>query len=76
MKKNNYKITKVVALAALLGTVFLAKESLAAEPTWGPERQTYTMEVPADIATFNSITDNPTLVDERKFVRVAHIPSD
>ncbi len=38
---------------------------------WGPERPTYTMEKPASAATFNSITDNPELGDERNFVRIA-----
>lgn len=37
---------------------------------WGPNRQTYTMEDPADYATFNSITDNVLVGDERQFVRV------
>lgn len=37
---------------------------------WEPERETYTMENPADHATFNSITDNSLLGDERQFVRV------
>ena len=43
---------------------------------WGPERETYTMEEPADYATFNSITNNPTLGDERDFVRVGEINPD
>ena len=72
----NNKIIKIVALAAMFGTAFLPSAVSAAEPTWGPERDTYTMQVPANVATFNSITDNPTLGDERKFIRVAHIPSD
>ncbi len=38
---------------------------------WGPERETYTMEVPAMHATFNSIVDNPAVGDERDFVRIA-----
>ncbi len=35
---------------------------------WGPTRQTYTMAKPADHITFNSITDNPNIGDERNFV--------
>ncbi len=38
--------------------------------TWGPERKTFTWEEPADFVTFNSITDNPGLGDERNFVRI------
>jgi hypothetical protein len=37
---------------------------------WGPERPTYTIEVPADHITFNSITNNPNLGDERNFVGI------
>lgn len=37
---------------------------------WGPDRQTYTYEHPADHVTFNSITDNPNVGDERNFVRI------
>ncbi len=35
---------------------------------WGPDRPTYTSEHPADHVTFNSITDNPNVGDERNFV--------
>ena len=37
---------------------------------WGPSRDTYTIAVPADHVTFNSITDNPSQGDERNFVQV------
>jgi len=37
---------------------------------YGPDRPTYTMEYPADHVTFNSITDNPVVGDERNFVRI------
>ncbi|PKM60699.1 MAG: hypothetical protein CVU99_06655 [Firmicutes bacterium HGW-Firmicutes-4] len=37
---------------------------------WGPDRETYTVAEPADHVTFNSITDNPQLGDERNFVRI------
>lgn len=38
---------------------------------WGPgSRPTFTMEVPADYITFNSITNNPKYGDERNFVRI------
>lgn len=37
---------------------------------WGPERPTYTTEVPADHVTFNSITNNPSHGDERNFMQI------
>ena len=37
---------------------------------WGPSRDTFTMAKPADHVTFNSITDNPDVGDERNFLRV------
>ncbi len=37
---------------------------------WGPERQTFTTQKPADYVTFNSITNNPAYGDERNFVRI------
>ncbi len=49
--------------------IFGANSALA----WGPERATFTMEKPATYPTFNSITDNPTIGDERDFVRIGEI---
>ena len=37
---------------------------------WGPDRPTYTMEQPADHVTFDSITDNPQVGDERNFLTI------
>lgn len=37
---------------------------------WGPERPTFTGKNPAPYVTFNSITDNPQVGDERNFVRI------
>lgn len=62
MKKLKIAAVLAVGFAALWSPVAMA---------WGPERETYTMEVPAPHATFNSITDNPYLGDERDFVRIA-----
>ena len=42
----------------------------AASTAWGPERTTYTWAEPAEKVTFNSITDNPKIGDERNFVRI------
>ena len=65
------KISKIgrVMISILIGLVpFLALTNASA---YGPERATFTMEEPADYVTFNSITDNPVLGDERNFVRIA-----
>ena len=40
---------------------------------WGPDRKTFTWEDPAPYATFNSITNNPQLGDERNFVRIREV---
>lgn len=60
------KAKKIIA-ASLAVLAFAPASSAMA---WGPERPTYTMDSPAPHATFNSITDNPTLGDERNFVRI------
>ena len=60
-----------VAVLSLGATFCLAPSDVSAVTTWGPQdRPTYTWEQPADHVTFNSITDNPTIGDERNFVRV------
>ena len=52
---------------------FKSNEALAVETPWGPERKTFTWEDPAPYATFNSITNNPQLGDERNFVRIREV---
>lgn len=54
-------IVAIVAAAIILPTAALA---------WGPDRPTYTGANPAPHVTFNSITDNPDVGDERNFVRI------
>ena len=51
----------------------MAEASNAASPSWGPDRSTYTMLAPATYPTFNSIVDNPSIGDERSFVRVGKV---
>ena len=63
MRKINKKY-----IAAL---VAMSMAPVSSAMAWGPERPTYTMNNPASSATFNSITDNPVLGDERNFVRIA-----
>lgn len=64
-KRSNFMLIAVAALVAV-GSFLPASVALA----WGPERATYTMEKPADHVTFNSITNNNTVGDERNFVHV------
>lgn len=65
--KNKYKIQWITLVVALLMTMVSGAQVSA----WGPERPTYTMAKPAERATFNSITDNAAVGDERDFVRIA-----
>ena len=60
----------LAAFMSLLGATAVTALPTYADNEWGPERETYTWEHPADKVTINSITDNPTLGDERNFVRV------
>lgn len=66
-------LARTLALALVPLLALLATQSASA---WGPERQTFTMESPASYAVFNSITNNPTIGDERDFVRVGQINAD
>lgn len=68
MRKQKYKIVgmSAAALVAIGGSLLPAGSVMA----WGPERPTYTNAKPADHATFNSITDNAAVGDERDFVRI------
>ena len=58
---------RVMAVAAVAVSAITIPAMLHA---WGPERPTYTIETPADHVTFNSITDNPHIGDERNFVGI------
>ena len=68
----------IATLASLAGLAIISVAGLNARPaaaegedSWGPtDRATFTWQTPASYVTFNSITDNPTLGDERNFVRV------
>ena len=64
-----------VAGFALAGAVAMFNNASAiVETSWGPQdRPTFTWDGPADHVTFNSITDNPNIGDERNFVRVRKV---
>lgn len=72
MKFKRLAILPIAALA--FGATFLQfsdDASAVVETSWGPQdRATYSWNSPADHVTFNSITDNPFLGDERNFVRI------
>lgn len=59
--KRTFAVLAMIAAAIIIPATLLA---------WGPDRPTYTIEVPADHVTFNSITNNPSHGDERNFVQV------
>ena len=64
------------ALLLFTGAVAVATpvdNANAASQAWGPDRTTYTWDSPADHVTFNSITNNPSIGDERNFVRVKKV---
>lgn len=72
--KNKYKIKWLtVGVAAMLLAPMMAGGQVSA---WGPERPTYKMSSPADHPVFNSIIDNPSMGDERDFVRIVEADSD
>ena len=58
---------RVKALVAIFAVAVIVPAVVFA---WGPERQTFTIESPANFVTFNSITNNPNIGDERNFVGI------
>ncbi len=68
MKNKTIRLTTKFASAILVLVGSLISLNAMA---YGPERPTFTMADPADYVTFNSITDNPVLGDERNFVRIS-----
>ena len=73
MKIVNKLSKSFIAVATLAITTMLGVAGVSA---WGPDRPTFTMQNPASYPTFNSITDNPSIGDERDFVRVGQIDAD
>ncbi len=43
---------------------------------WGPNREMFTMDKPATYPSINSIVNNPSIGDERKFLRIGEIHPD
>lgn len=74
MKKITFKTKLHLCwLGAILFSLAFGVHSVFA---WGPERTTFTMENPATYPTFNSITNNPTIGDERDFVRIGEVNAE
>ena len=55
-----------IVLSAIAAAIIIPAAAFA----WGPNRPTFTYESPAPYVTFNSITNNPQVGDERNFVRI------
>ena len=71
----NTKITRLLpatlAIAGIATTGAFMTQNASAAEAWGPQnRQTFTWNSPATYATFNSMTDNPSLGHESNFVRI------
>ena len=74
-KKIGLGISVMATAIASLVCSFTQNENVGAlvDTPWGPDRTTFTWEDPAPYATFNSITNNPQLGDERNFVRIREV---
>lgn len=75
MENTMSKLTSLIRRApkrfsAVIAMVAAAIIVPAVVFAWGPSRPTFTVANPADYITFNSITDNPVVGDERNFVVV------
>jgi uncharacterized repeat protein (TIGR01451 family) len=70
MKKLFSHLPKKV-LITLAGVFAVIGIAVGVQAAFGPNRPTYTMANPADHITFNSITDNPIIGDERYFLKGA-----
>lgn len=76
MKRYNNIKKSLKAITAGVLVAGFSMATLSSASAWGPDRTTFTMEKPATYPTFNSITNNPTIGDERDFVRVGEINAE
>lgn len=71
VRKTARRILPVAVLSVGATFGFVSGNASAATEAWGPkDRPTFTWAEPAEYVTFNSITDNPKIGDERNFVRI------
>lgn len=68
--RNRSMKNKIKLFLGAVFAVFGGAIGTSSAFAWGPDRTTFTWADPASYATFNSITDNPTIGDERNFVRI------
>lgn len=75
--KNKFRKSTLTILTLLLfiaaGSLTNQNVSALVDTPWGPDRATFTWDNPAPYATFNSITDNPRVGDERNFVQIREV---
>ena len=71
---NRKHLSIKTTIGGIIATAF-ALVPFCSTSAWGPERTTYTVEAPAPYATFNSITNNTAIGDERNFVRIGEAGS-
>ena len=71
MKLKNLKKLLIASVGIIAALATATITTVANVNAWGPtDRPTYTNQTPADYATFNSITNNAAVGDERNFVRI------
>jgi uncharacterized repeat protein (TIGR01451 family) len=75
LKQTNIKFKRRMTVAGLAALAITFLAPWATTFAYGPARDTYTNEVPADHVTFNSITNNVAIGDERNFVRIREADS-
>lgn len=75
LKQTNTKFKRRLTVAGIAAVAVSALIPFASSSAYGPERTTFTNEKPAGYVTFNSITNNVAVGDERNFVRVMEVGS-
>ena len=73
LQKTFLSILALNLLIALSSSLGVQDASALVDTPWGPDRKTFTWEDPAPYATFNSITNNPGVGDERNFVQMREV---
>lgn len=58
-------------MAVFIAFAMMVGVGVAVQATFGPDRPTFTWERPASYVTFNSMTNNPVVGDERTFMKGA-----
>lgn len=72
-KLSTATIAASIATIGIAGGILTNDASALVDTPWGPDRATFTWDDPAPYATFNSITDNPGVGDERNFVQIREV---